>query len=45
MDFQEVGFEGVDWIDVVQDRNRWLALVKGLMNLRVPCNVRTFLTS
>ena len=45
MDFQEVGFEGVDWIDVVQDRNRWRALVKELMNLHVPCNVRIFLTS
>jgi len=26
---------GIDWIDVDQDRNRWQALVKAVMNLRV----------
>jgi hypothetical protein len=34
MDFQEVG--GMDWIDVAQDRERWRALVKAVMNIRVP---------
>ena len=27
---------GMDWIDLVQDRERWLALVNAIMNLRVP---------
>jgi hypothetical protein len=36
MDLQEVGWEGVDWIDMSQDRDRWRALVNAVMNLLVP---------
>jgi hypothetical protein len=36
MDLQEVGWGGIDWIDMAQDRDRWLALVSAVMNLRVP---------
>jgi len=36
MDLQEVGCEGVDWIDLAQDRDRWRELVNGVMNLWVP---------
>jgi hypothetical protein len=27
---------GMDWIDMAQDRDRWLAVVNAVMNLRVP---------
>jgi hypothetical protein len=36
MDLEEVGCDGLDWIDLAQDRGRWRALVNMLMNLRVP---------
>jgi hypothetical protein len=36
MDLQEVGCGDMDWIDLAQDRNRWWALVKKVMNIRVP---------
>ena len=36
MYLQEVGCEGMDWIDLALDRDRWRALVNEAMNLRVP---------
>ena len=36
MDFQEVGWGGMDWIDLIQERDRWQAVVTGVMNLREP---------
>jgi len=35
-DLQEMGWRGMDWSDVFQDRDRWCALVNAVMNLRVP---------
>jgi len=45
MDLQKVGLEGMDWIDLARDRERWRALVNAVMNLRVPQNEENFLTS
>jgi hypothetical protein len=36
MDLREIGWDGMDWIDLVQDRGRWRVLVNTVMNLRVP---------
>jgi hypothetical protein len=36
MDLGEVGWSDVDWSGLVQDRNRWRALVNSVLNLRVP---------
>jgi len=27
---------GMDWIDLVQDRDRWWALVNAVMNVHIP---------
>jgi hypothetical protein len=35
MDLREIGFCGVDWIRLAQDRDRWRAVVSAVMNLRV----------
>jgi len=36
MDLKEMGCEGMDWIDVAQNRERWQTLVKAIMDFRVP---------
>jgi len=35
MNLREIVFGGVDWIRLAQDRDRWLADVSAVMNLRV----------
>jgi len=40
-----MGCEGMDWIDVAQERDKWRALVNVVMNLRFPQNAGHFLTS
>jgi hypothetical protein len=36
MDVTEIGWNGIDWIELAQDRNQWRVLVNTVMNLRVP---------
>jgi hypothetical protein len=36
MDLSELGWNGMDWIDLAEDREKWRALVNMLVNLRVP---------
>jgi hypothetical protein len=35
MDIREIGWGGVDWIRVAQDRDRWSAVVSAVRNLWV----------
>jgi hypothetical protein len=34
MDIGEIGWRGVDWISLAQDKDKWRALVNVVMNLR-----------
>jgi hypothetical protein len=36
MDLREIGWGGIDWIHLAQDRDQWRTLVNTVMNLRVP---------
>jgi len=36
MDLKEIVLEGLDWITVSQERNKWWAFVNMVMNLQVP---------
>jgi hypothetical protein len=36
MDLGEIGWDGMGWIDLAQDRDYWRPLVSEVMNLRVP---------
>jgi hypothetical protein len=36
LDIKEIGFEGVNWIHLAQDRNQWWVVVNTVMNHRIP---------
>jgi hypothetical protein len=45
MYLREIGWDGMDWIDLAQYRDQWRVLVNTVMNLRVPYNAGKFLSS
>jgi hypothetical protein len=38
--FRKLGCEGMNWIDLAQDMDRWPALTDAVMNLLVPYKVQ-----
>jgi hypothetical protein len=36
IDLKEIGWDGMDWIDLAQDRDQWRAVVNMVMKLRAP---------
>jgi hypothetical protein len=36
MNLREIGWDGVDWIGMAQDRDQWRALLNTVMNRQVP---------
>jgi hypothetical protein len=42
IDLRELKWDGMDWIDLAQDRDQWRAVVNMVMNLRVPYDARKF---
>jgi hypothetical protein len=45
MSLREIGWGGVDCLDLAQDRDPWRALVNTVMNLLVPQNIGKFFSS
>jgi hypothetical protein len=43
MDHREIGWSGMDWIHLAEDRDKCRALVNTVMKLRVPLRVGKFL--
>jgi hypothetical protein len=44
MDLRHIGWGSTDWIDLAENRDQCKALVTNVMNLRVPLNIRNFLS-
>jgi hypothetical protein len=45
MNLREIGWDGVDWMHLSQDRDLWWALMNMVINLPVPQKVGNLLTS
>jgi hypothetical protein len=44
MGLRDIGWDGLDWIDMAQDKDQWKALGNTLLNFRVPQNAGKFLS-
>jgi len=44
MDLREIGWKVVDWMHLAQERDQRRAVLKTVMNLRVPWEAENFLT-
>jgi hypothetical protein len=44
INLRETGWDGIDWLDLAQDRDQWRPLLNTVMNFRVPKNARKFLS-
>jgi hypothetical protein len=42
-DLKEIGWQGVDWIQLAQNRDQWQAVWNVIMNLQVPYKAGNFL--
>jgi hypothetical protein len=45
VDLREIGWKGVDWMHVAEDRDQWRATANMAINLQVPKRARNFLIS
>jgi hypothetical protein len=36
IDLRDIGWDGINWIDLAQERDQWRALVNTVINLLVP---------
>jgi hypothetical protein len=45
MDLREIRWDGVDWINLAQDRDQWRTLVNMVMNFWVPKMFEKFLSA
>jgi hypothetical protein len=45
MDLREIGWVGMDWIDLAQDMDQWRALVNTVIILRVSYNIWKYLSN
>jgi hypothetical protein len=42
MDFRRKEWDGMDWIDLAQDKDQWRVVLNTVMSLRVPYNAGKF---
>jgi hypothetical protein len=45
VDLRVIGWDGIDWIDLAEDRDQWRSLMNTVMKLRVPYNFGKSLSS